>query len=176
MQRHSSGFPVSVTDLVPGVSSVCGVDEDGDDLSFGQESCGSLSGHVRVKVVGTLLKVVIWTGVGGQREVLHVPNKHKTCKAVNLVKFALRRSASFLCCLCGWSAVCNRSAPHVLKYIEQHHTTLMFGSSPLTEMCSLPSEFCIWLFRCWVCEVTDASLKINSTSRKLKIEKGWYKS
>lgn len=47
------------TDLVPRVSSVRGVDEDGDDLGFGQERRRPLSSHLRVKVVGTLLKVVV---------------------------------------------------------------------------------------------------------------------
>lgn len=47
------------SDLVPGVSSVSGIDEDGDDLGFGEESCSSLSSHLRVKVVGTFLKVVV---------------------------------------------------------------------------------------------------------------------
>lgn len=48
-----------MTDLVPRVSSVCWIDEDGDDLGFGQESCSPLSCHLRVKVVGTLLEVVV---------------------------------------------------------------------------------------------------------------------
>lgn len=67
-----------MTDLVPRVSSVRWVDEDGDDLGFGQESCSSLSSHLRVKVVGTLLKVVVGTGVGGQREVFHIPDTQQT--------------------------------------------------------------------------------------------------
>ena len=67
-----------LTDLVPRVRSVRRVDEDGDDLGFGQKSRSPLSSHFRVKVVGTLLKVVVWTGVGGQREVLHIPNTPQT--------------------------------------------------------------------------------------------------
>lgn len=72
------------TDLVPRVCSVRWVDENGDDLGFGEESCSPLSGHLRVKVVGTLLKVIVGTGVGWQREVLHIPthNKHKMYKQV----------------------------------------------------------------------------------------------
>lgn len=47
------------TDLVPRVSSVCWVDEDRDDLGFGQERRRPLSSHLGVKVVGTLFKVVV---------------------------------------------------------------------------------------------------------------------
>lgn len=85
-----------MTDLVPRVSSVCRVDEDGDDLGFGKESCSPLSSHLRVKVIGTLLKVVVRTGVGGQREVLHIPDMQQTqtykvlqAAFVELVPFAL---------------------------------------------------------------------------------------
>lgn len=56
---YLSGWGLPVTDLVPRVSSVRWVDEDGDDLGFGQESRSPLSSHLRVKVVGTLLKVVV---------------------------------------------------------------------------------------------------------------------
>lgn len=93
-----SGLVLHVTDLVPRVSSVRRVDEDGDDLGFGQQSCGPLSSHLRIKVVGTLLKVVVGAGVGGQREVLHIPNAQQTqtykvlrAARVDLVQFALRR-------------------------------------------------------------------------------------
>lgn len=56
---YQSGLGSPVTYLVPRVSSVRWVDEDGDDLGFGQESCSPLSSHLGVKVVGTLLKVVV---------------------------------------------------------------------------------------------------------------------
>lgn len=67
-----------ITHLVPRVCSISWVDEDGDDLGFGQERCGPLSSHLRIKVVGTLLKVVVGASIGGQREVLHVPDSTQT--------------------------------------------------------------------------------------------------
>lgn len=89
-----SGFPV--TDLVPRVSSVRRVDEDGDDLGLWQEGGGPLGGHLRVKVVGTLLKVVVRTSVGWQGEVLHIPNAHAQTHTNTCHKLALRRQESFL--------------------------------------------------------------------------------
>lgn len=111
-----------VTYLVPGVSSVCWIDEDGDDLGFRQKGCSPLSCHLRVKVVGTLLKVVVWTGVGRQGEVLHVPNaqqRQRQChKQPHFICYG-----SFLWELCGWSPMCNNLAPR----IQHHKTMLIFG-------------------------------------------------
>ena len=59
--------------LVPGVGAVGRVDEDGQDLGLGQQGGGPPGRHVRVEVVGALLKVEVGGGVGGDGEEVHVP-------------------------------------------------------------------------------------------------------
>lgn len=47
------------TDLIPGIGSVSRADKNGDDFGFGQKSSCSPGRDLRVKVVGTFLKVEI---------------------------------------------------------------------------------------------------------------------
>lgn len=104
---YLSSLGTMETDLVPGVSSVRWVDEDGDDLGFGQESRCPPCGHLWIKVVGTLLKVVVRTGVGRQREVLHIPVRQQTNPFFDPVQFAQHRQRDFIWVLCGWWVMCN---------------------------------------------------------------------
>lgn len=136
---------VLVTDLVPGVRSVCRIDEDGDDLGFGQESCSSLSGHLRVEVVGTLLEVVVRTGVGGQGEVLHVPDTQRTqtrrtsqAAFVDLDPFALvDRDA----CLCE-PGMLRHAQQLVKKHLASEHNVNIW---PAVAEISCQPEFCVAL-------------------------------
>lgn len=59
--------------LVPGVRPVRGVDEDGDDLGFGDQGGSALGGVLRVEVAGALLKQEVGGGVGRRWEEAHVP-------------------------------------------------------------------------------------------------------
>lgn len=71
--RSPVGAGGEAAHLVPGVGSICRVDEDGDDFGLGQQGRSSPGSNFGVKVVGTFFKVEIGGGVGGDGEELHVP-------------------------------------------------------------------------------------------------------
>lgn len=61
--------------LVPGVRPVRRVDEDGDDLGFGDQRRCSLWRLLRVEVTGTLLKQKVGGGVRWDGEEIHIPGE-----------------------------------------------------------------------------------------------------
>lgn len=67
--RGAARFP----HLVPGVRAVRRVDEDGDDLGFGDQRRCSLRRLLRVEVAGALLEEEAGGGVGRRGEEAHVP-------------------------------------------------------------------------------------------------------
>lgn len=70
---HASTSVPPAPYLVPRVRPVWGVDEDGDDLGFGDQRGSSLGGVFRMEIISTLFKQKVTGDVGWCWEKVHVP-------------------------------------------------------------------------------------------------------